>query len=213
MTMAEQPASVSLAKASLRCLIGERLRGIDAGTRRGWDEAICAFVARSAVFELAQTVIGYFALPDEVNIDALLAAAIEEGKHVFVPAVRDREMQFTRWTPRAAVRRSDHHVLEAATQRGQAREMGPSLMLVPGRAFDAAGGRVGRGGGYYDRALAPPLHDTRVVGVGYALQLVDTVPVATHDRRVEMIFTENGCVMIPDDELNPPERSQRANKK
>ena len=70
--------------------------------------------------------------------------------------------------------------------------LGPdALALVPGVAFDERGGRLGRGGGAWDRALA----DARgavVFGVGYELQIIARVPREAHDRAMDALLTETG---------------------
>ncbi len=66
------------------------------------------------------------------------------------------------------------------------------MILVPGLAFDRAGRRLGRGGGYYDRLLADPALRARRVGVCFACQFVDAVPVEGHDARVDCVVTERG---------------------
>jgi len=71
-----------------------------------------------------------------------------------------------------------------------AEALGPdTLVLVPGVAFDAEGGRLGRGGGAWDRALA----DSRgavIFGVGYEMQVVERVPREAHDRPMQALVTE-----------------------
>ena len=63
-------------------------------------------------------------------------------------------------------------------------------ILVPGVAFDAAGRRLGYGGGYYDRLLPLLAPDAPRVAGGFEMQLVDAVPAAAHDVRVDCIVTE-----------------------
>jgi 5-formyltetrahydrofolate cyclo-ligase len=70
----------------------------------------------------------------------------------------------------------------------------PSVLLVPLLAFDAAGHRLGYGGGYYDRTLAA-LHDTGkiiAVGVAYAGQEVSELPRREHDEPLDAVVTEKG---------------------
>lgn len=59
------------------------------------------------------------------------------------------------------------------------------LVLVPGLAFTASGARLGQGGGHYDRFLA--LHMCPAVGVCFAEQLVDALPVEPHDVVVDRV--------------------------
>jgi 5-formyltetrahydrofolate cyclo-ligase len=67
------------------------------------------------------------------------------------------------------------------------------LVFVPGVAFDRAGGRLGRGYGYYDRSFG---HQARgrpwLVGVGLELQIVEHVPMESFDRRMDGILTDAG---------------------
>ncbi|HZG58278.1 5-formyltetrahydrofolate cyclo-ligase [Paenibacillus sp.] len=74
-----------------------------------------------------------------------------------------------------------------------------TLLLVPGLAFDAAGGRLGYGGGYYDRLLAHHRADVAsgaivVAAPAYAAQVVDVVPTEPHDAKVRFLITEEGIV-------------------
>jgi 5-formyltetrahydrofolate cyclo-ligase len=62
--------------------------------------------------------------------------------------------------------------------------------VLPGVAFDPRGGRLGAGGGHYDRLLARLPTETTRIGVGFACQLVPHVPTEPHDQRVEVVVTE-----------------------
>ncbi len=64
------------------------------------------------------------------------------------------------------------------------------LMLVPALAFDKSGARLGRGGGYYDRALAE--HTGRSIGVIREAFVVEQLPTEPHDKKVDAIITEKG---------------------
>jgi 5-formyltetrahydrofolate cyclo-ligase len=75
------------------------------------------------------------------------------------------------------------------------------VVLVPGLAFDAGLGRLGRGGGFYDRWLAgildsrPTGHRATVVGVCFDVQVVDAVPVQPHDVRMDAVATDRRLMM------------------
>lgn len=78
----------------------------------------------------------------------------------------------------------------------------PVLVLVPGLAFTLRGERLGRGGGYYDRFLSAFLgyfRDRRagisLAGVCWSEQLFDSLPVETHDVRVDCLYTERGNIV------------------
>ncbi|MGF1657437.1 MAG: 5-formyltetrahydrofolate cyclo-ligase [Verrucomicrobiales bacterium] len=68
------------------------------------------------------------------------------------------------------------------------------LVLIPGLAFDRRGGRLGRGGGWYDRALATLSPTAIRVGICYTSQLINEVPTEPHDIRMHHLITETGIV-------------------
>ncbi len=68
------------------------------------------------------------------------------------------------------------------------------VVLLPAIAFDKCGWRLGRGGGYYDRAFPPGTDGPWLVGIGYSFQWLAEIPHDSRDRRVDAIVTENGWV-------------------
>ncbi len=64
------------------------------------------------------------------------------------------------------------------------------LILMPLTAFDAAGNRLGMGGGYYDRTLGANNHsNTLIVGLAYDFQEVKSCPVEPFDQQIQMVLT------------------------
>ena len=68
----------------------------------------------------------------------------------------------------------------------------PDVIIVPGIAFTRTGQRLGQGGGWYDRFLPGRRADAVTIGIGFAPQIVDTVPTAAHDVELDCIVTEDG---------------------
>lgn len=71
------------------------------------------------------------------------------------------------------------------------------IFLVPGLAFDLDGGRLGNGGGHYDRILSTARADAESIGMAPHRHIVEEVPVAGHDVRVGWLATEDGMVSCP----------------
>lgn len=70
-------------------------------------------------------------------------------------------------------------------------EVEPSWLLVPGVGFDLTGARLGRGGGYYDRYLEN--RTSLRIGICWSQQIVEKVPVDSHDCYMDFIITEKFC--------------------
>jgi 5-formyltetrahydrofolate cyclo-ligase len=64
------------------------------------------------------------------------------------------------------------------------------LFLVPGLAFDPAGGRIGYGKGYYDRLLATAGPGAVFLALAFECQMVESVPMLPHDVAVHLVMTE-----------------------
>ncbi|WP_232699935.1 5-formyltetrahydrofolate cyclo-ligase [Brevibacillus daliensis] len=69
------------------------------------------------------------------------------------------------------------------------------IILVPGIAFDRAMGRLGYGAGYYDRFIEKVPHALRI-GVCFSEQILDKIPMESHDKHLHAIVTEDGIVRI-----------------
>lgn len=72
-------------------------------------------------------------------------------------------------------------------------EVLPEIVLIPGLAFDASGTRLGRGKGYFDRALENN-KTTLKIGVGFEVQLLDSLPQEEHDVKMDFVVTEKRII-------------------
>lgn len=130
----------------------------------------------------------YSALPDEVPTAPLLHGLRQRGHLVLLPRIST--VDFAVCTDPETLVEGRFGILEPRAGAPASRLAADDLILVPGVAFDSAGGRLGRGGGWYDRALA--LHAGAVFGIAFHFQLVSVVPTRPWDRRVSGVFTERG---------------------
>ena len=180
-------------KSRLRSLVRARVAAMPATQRAHADRVICGNLSSLPEEVGASFVLAYLALPDEVRVDAFLAAMVERGRRTLVPRARGGRLRYARWQPCSGLCRDEEGVL--APEGGSLDELpaGVGLVVVPGRAFDACGRRLGRGGGYYDRLLSEIEGRHLVVGAAYGCQIVEEVPHEDHDRDVEYLVTETGC--------------------
>lgn len=117
------------------------------------------------------------------------------GRRAALPVVvaRDQPMSFREWAPGHAMETDRFGIPHPASGAAVV----PELVLVPLNAFDAAGFRLGYGGGYFDRTLAAlPMV---AVGVGFEIGRVPTVLPQAHDRPMDWLVTEAGCAARTED--------------
>ena len=68
------------------------------------------------------------------------------------------------------------------------------IAIIPGIAFDEKGGRIGSGDGYYDRLIPRLSITTRKVALAFECQIVQQVPMESHDKHVDIIITEKRII-------------------
>ncbi len=133
-----------------------------------------------------------FCLPIRAEVDCrpLVERLLALGWRAAVPTVvaRDAPMAFRAWWPAAPLTVDPHGIPVPAT--GPAGD--PDAILLPLVAFDAAGYRLGYGGGYFDRTLAALQRRPLVVGVGFDLGAVADIRPEWHDVPLDLIVTESG---------------------
>ncbi len=179
-------------KQQIRKLAVARIRELPGDVRSAMDAAICVHILGSPAYRKAHQILSYAALADEVDLSAVRLAAYADGKRLFLPAVTPGEPTVTFHEVRLGeeLREGFQGVPEPLC--GDPPAAGQSLTLVPGRAFTAEGGRVGRGMGCYDRVLVDLKKLGPTAGVAYDCQLMDMVPVMEFDQDVDFVVTESG---------------------
>ncbi|HEY1414087.1 MAG TPA: 5-formyltetrahydrofolate cyclo-ligase, partial [Rhodopila sp.] len=133
---------------------------------------------------------GFWPMGEEIDLRPLLHALHARGNRVALPVTprRGEPLTFRGWQP------GDVLVPERfGTMRPIGDILVPDMLLIPLLAFDAAGGRLGYGGGFYDRTL-PALPNRLRLGCAFAAQQVDAVPVGPYDIRLDAVVTESGII-------------------
>ena len=151
---------------------------------------LCAFVDG---LDSPRVIAGYMAIQTEVDPARALHDLHAKGHRVCLPVIpgHAKPLLFREWTPDSAMIEGDFGAL---IPRG-GDLLVPDLAIVPLVAFDAAGHRLGYGGGFYDRTLEMLRQnnpDMRAVGFAFSAQEVDRIPVDANDQPLDAIITETG---------------------
>lgn len=140
---------------------------------------------------------GYRALGAEMDPQPLMSRLAETGAKSALPVATDRAapLAFRLWRPGEPLE-PDAFGIPAPT--GSAPAGQPDLVIAPLLAFDRRGGRLGQGAGHYDRTLANlrGAGPVFVLGLAYAGQEVDAIPVEPHDQRLDAILTETEWIEV-----------------
>ena len=152
--------------------------------------AVCARLLDLPALQPAMTVLGYAASPREVSVDDALRAWQEAGRTVCLPWVDGLRLRIGAVEDLSTgLRPGWKGIREPATPRREVPAEELDALVVPGLGFDAAGRRLGYGGGHFDRLLTTIRADAVTVGVALDEQVVDRVPTEPHDRRVDWLVT------------------------
>ncbi|MDW8313912.1 MAG: 5-formyltetrahydrofolate cyclo-ligase [Rhodovarius sp.] len=190
------PDGLATAKAALRAAMLARRAELSAAAARSGAESPGEALARHLLAALppppGATVAGFWPIRDEIDTRPLLHALARRGHAILLPVTppRGQPLSFRQWRPGAVLERGRFgtlHPVDASPAPP------PEWLLVPLLAFDAQGGRLGYGAGYYDRTLAL-LPGAVAVGLAYAGQQVPEVPVGPGDKRLAAVATEKGVI-------------------
>ena len=140
---------------------------------------------------------GYSPRGAEISPWPLLLRLKSAGARIALPATvaADRPLVFRAWGPEQD---QAPDALGIPSPPPTAEEVRPDLLIVPLLAFDRQGGRLGQGGGYFDRTLQALAASGPVfaLGLAYAGQEVARVPAEEHDRPLDAILTEREYIAV-----------------
>ncbi|MDE6578533.1 MAG: 5-formyltetrahydrofolate cyclo-ligase [Muribaculaceae bacterium] len=159
--------------------------------KRSAAEEVFARLEQTAAFILADHILMYHSLPDELYTHAFLGKW-GSRKHFYLPRVNGVNLEILPYDESRLELGSFH--IEEPTGDNVIDPEEIELIIVPAVAYDRNGNRLGRGKGFYDRLLKTT--KATKVGVGYEFQLVDEVPVEPHDVGVDIIITQNATIVV-----------------
>lgn len=176
--------------------------------RRIWSRQIVDHLIEWPHYREARMIAAYVPFREEADIRPWIEQAVHDGKQVVIPRVHPHanEMDFYRFEGWDKLVSGSYGIMEPDPQQAKsadARQL--DMVLVPGVAFDHLGGRLGYGGGYYDRFFARLLREVQHdrserqgpglpvrVGIAYSVQMVDHIPMEPFDVPMTYIVTEQG---------------------
>lgn len=185
-------------KVQMRTEIKKLLMGLSPEDRIAKSKAACHNFAGTSQYKDSSVIMVFLSLPHEVDTAGIIIDAWQNGKTVAVPKVS--------WQQRNMIP-VELNSLESGLPVGSNGLRNPTagvpvpvedidMVIAPGLGFDTDGGRIGRGGGYYDRFFSAKGLGAVKAGLGFSEQVVDDVPMMEHDQRLDVLVTDKEVVVI-----------------
>ena len=146
---------------------------------------------QTAAFLMADRIMMYHSLPDELSTHAFLKKW-KNRKRFYLPRVNGVDLEVLPYEE-SRLELGNFHIEEPTGNEITAPEE-IELVVVPAVAYDRRGRRLGRGKGFYDRFLKQT--KATKVGVGYEFLLIEEIPAEAHDVGMDMIVTQKTTIII-----------------
>ena len=143
----------------------------------------------------AERVLAYVSVGSELRTGTLLEALLSRGSTLLLPYVADDGMLRASEIRSTAGLAPGYRGIPEPRARMPVDPARADVVVVPGVAFDARGGRLGFGGGFYDRFLQACGDATRI-GICFECQVVDEVPLEDHDQRMDIVVTPDRVIRV-----------------
>jgi 5-formyltetrahydrofolate cyclo-ligase len=193
-------STLGAARRSLRAELGARRRAVSGPQRAAAARRAARHADQFLHLAAGARIAVYAALPAELDSAPLIELAQSRGCRIYLPRIdRRRSSRSMRFIEHAGPLRTNRLGIDEPAGAATLGARWLDLVFLPLVGFDAAGLRLGTGGGFYDRAFAfrqlrRAWHKPRLVGFGYAFQQVDSLTAAPHDVPMDAVVTDRGFV-------------------
>ncbi|MCR9127260.1 MAG: 5-formyltetrahydrofolate cyclo-ligase [Rhodobacteraceae bacterium] len=191
--MSDSGAQLAEAKALARKAALARRRAAFDARPRGDTAALAGVLDSVLAAHRGAPLAGYMPIRTEIDPLPAMATAVAHGP-VCVPVIEAAglPLRFAAWHPGIALVSGTFGAMVPETPSW----LRPEVVIVPLVAFDAQGGRLGYGGGFYDRTLEGLRATGPVLAIGFAFgaQLAEDLPLEPTDQKLDMIVTERDVI-------------------
>jgi 5-formyltetrahydrofolate cyclo-ligase len=186
-------------KNSLRQQMKLKRSQLTAGSKDEMDRSIFDKLKQDETFLRANKIFIFVSLGQEVDTHKIILHALNLGKQVLVPKVISMAegMKAIKINSLEELSPGKMGILEPTMEMKEvANVQDIELVILPGLAFDKQGGRIGYGGGFYDRFIKNVNKEAKIIGICYDFQIVSKVPMEEHDVKPSKLITETINISI-----------------
>lgn len=175
-------------KTELRAYMKEKRNALLPELKKEYDEIIFNKIISSDFYKNSKYVFSYVSFGSEADTIKIIKRALSDKKHVFVPKVLSKEeMKACEISSMEDMAPGKYGILEPKVIENSGSE-NVDLIITPGLAFDKRGGRLGYGGGYYDRFFKSFKGKGLRIGLCYDFQITDKVPLGKYDVLLDKVI-------------------------
>lgn len=188
------------AKSQLRQFIAERLAKMTPKERTAESRSLCRRLLEALPKDHC-VIAAYFPLKTEADIRPLLKTLLDQRCDLYLPCFKSGTCIFRKTKTLLALPLGPLNIPEPPED---AEELDPKELdyaLIPARAFDHKGNRLGRGNGGFDRWIRTQrsLHPTtKIFGIAFDCQIMNEIPTEAHDEKVDGVITARGMIYAND---------------
>lgn len=188
-----------LSRPALRRQLRQSRRQLSTADQRQAARNLYRQLSQHPLFRRARDIALYLPNDGEIDPRPLLQAAQRRGKRTYLPVLNAwprTRMAFQRLMPNEALKPNRFGIFEPSFKRARQRKVWTlDLVLMPLVGFDEGGGRLGMGGGFYDRSLAyrkrrKKGHKPTLLGLAHECQKVDKLPLERWDVSLAATLTD-----------------------
>lgn len=199
--------SINLQKQMLRKTMKAKRASLHESERARLSMIICENIMKhpsAANLQAGAVLLTYMPVQAEVDVKPMMEWAWRRGIHVLLPRVDQdsNTLSLHEIADHTQLVKGPWDISEPSIEAPEwEQDHAIDIVLVPGVAYDMHGNRLGQGGGFYDRlweqwrASANESQRTPyLLAPAYTVQVVDQLPIESHDMKVDCIVTELGSI-------------------
>ena len=179
-----------LRKAQLRSTLRRRRHTLGPDEQYRAAQNLADAVASLGAWSAAEHIALYLAADGEIDTTPLGKMGRALGKQLFLPVIEaDNSLSFAAWHSEDALSSNRYNIPEPPTHATRRPAADLDIIFLPMVGWDLRGGRLGMGGGFYDRTLAG-VTGPLLVGLAYSTQQVEHIPREGWDIPLDFVATD-----------------------
>ena len=190
-------------KNIIRKRIIELRDSMDRVLKEDMDNTIFSTLVSSDIFKRANTIFSFVSFGSEVDTRRFIEYALDKGKIICVPKVISIKagMEIRKIEKISQLKMGFYNILEPDDTCKLMDKLQLDLILMPGVAFDRFGGRIGYGGGFYDRFLPDCAKEVCKIALAYDIQIMNRIKTSIFDVNVDIIITEKEIIRFTNNDI------------